>query len=212
MFGRKLKEIRQQKHLSMDALAKNLNKKYNTKISKSMISHWENGQTDPSISYVRILMDYFNKGYEYFIDVPKPKNIHPISDRVRRIPIIGTIAMGTPITAEENVIGHTSEEFDDVPKDELFALECKGHSMEPTIPDGAIAIFEATSQVEDGEIAAVLLDHDEEATLKRVQHSPDGQIFLKPDNNSFPTIALNDKNPGRIIGRLYEFKVLAHRK
>lgn len=56
MFGKKLREIRKQHHLTMDELANELNRKFNTKISKSMISRWETGQTDPSITNVKYLM------------------------------------------------------------------------------------------------------------------------------------------------------------
>lgn len=184
-----------------------------TGINYNTMPSWIQGKSYPRIDRIELMANYFHVPKSALVErQSKPDNELTIN-KVKNIPLVGSIAMGTPITAEQNIEGFIPEYFiGDCPSGNLFALRCKGHSMEPTIPDGAIAIFEATSQVEDGEIAAVLLDHDEEATLKRVQHSPDGQIFLKPDNNSFPTIALNDKNPGRIIGRLYEFKVLAHRK
>lgn len=59
MFGERLKNLRQQRHLSQEKLSKQLNENYETKISKSMISRWENGQTDPRMNYVRIIADYF---------------------------------------------------------------------------------------------------------------------------------------------------------
>lgn len=119
--------------------------------------------------------------------------------------------MGTPITADQNIEYYDAIELEyDIPADELFELQCKGHSMGPTIPDGAIGLFEMTSEVEDGEIAAVQVDHDEEATLKRIQHSKD-QILLKPDNPAYPTLTIDKDHPGRIIGRLLEYKVKMHK-
>ncbi|WP_229408326.1 S24 family peptidase [Limosilactobacillus reuteri] len=56
------------------------------------------------------------------------------------------------------------------PKGNLFALRCKGKSMEPTIHDGSIVTIREQPTVEDGEIAAALVDGDNEATLKRVKH------------------------------------------
>lgn len=214
MFGKKLKDIRVKHHLTMDELANNLNQKFNTKISKSMISRWEAGKTDPSITNVKYLMQIFNVDYSYFIDEEdkEPTNIHPISKNIVKVPQIGSIAMGAPITAEENIEGYDAIELQyDIPADELFELECKGHSMEPTIPNGAIGLFEVTSTVEDGEIAAVQVDHDSEATLKRIQHAK-GQILLKPDNPNYPTLTIDKDHPGRIIGRLLEFKVKMHKK
>lgn len=60
MFPEKLKELRNAKKISLDKMAEELNNQYNTNISKSMISRWEHGKTDPQMKYVRILADYFN--------------------------------------------------------------------------------------------------------------------------------------------------------
>ncbi|BDR59557.1 helix-turn-helix domain-containing protein [Xylocopilactobacillus apicola] len=60
MFGSNLKRLRLQYYLSMAELSEKLNRKYNTKISTSMISRWENNQTEPRMSYIRIIADFFN--------------------------------------------------------------------------------------------------------------------------------------------------------
>ena len=90
-----------------------------------------------------------------------------------------------------------------VPDGPLFALRCKG-DMEPTIPDGALAIIHEQPEVEDSEIAAVQVDHDTEATLKRVKHQGD-MILLIPDNKEYDPIILNKDNPGRIIGKAIKY-------
>lgn len=123
-----------------------------------------------------------------------------------RIPIIGSIAMGSPITAEQNVEGYTTEIFSTLPSGALFALRCKGHSMEPTIPNGALAIIRQQSDVEDNEIAAVQVNNDCEATLKRVQHQGK-QIILMPDNKDYKPIILSKNYPGRIVGKLIRYSV-----
>lgn len=77
-------------------------------------------------------------------------------------PLINEIACGESITAEENIEGYVEEIFEKpVPK---------GKSMEPTIHDGSIVTIREQPTVEDGEIAAVLVDGDNEATLKHVKH------------------------------------------
>lgn len=137
-------------------------------------------------------------------NVKNPSNvIYPLSDSLQRvkIPIIGEIACGDPITAEENIEGYTEETFErPIPSGNLFALRCKGHSMEPTIHDGALVTIREQPTVEDGEIAAVLVDGDNEATLKRVKHQGD-LIMLMPDNKEYDPIILDKNNPGRIIGK-----------
>ena len=137
-------------------------------------------------------------------NVKNPSNvIYPLSDSLQRvkIPIIGEIACGDPITAEENIEGYTEETFErPIPSGNLFALRCKGHSMEPTIHDGSLVTIREQPTVEDGEIAAVLVGGDNEATLKRVKHQ--GKlIMLMPDNQEYDPIILDKNNPGRIVGK-----------
>lgn len=60
MFGEVLKRIRTERKLNMDQFVKSINDKYDTKISKSMVSRWENGITDPKMEYVRIIADFFD--------------------------------------------------------------------------------------------------------------------------------------------------------
>lgn len=136
--------------------------------------------------------------------IKKPSNvIYPLSDSLQRvkIPIIGEIACGDPITAEENIEGYTEETFEKpIPSGNLFALRCKGHSMEPTIHDGSLVTIREQPTVEDGEIAAVLVNGDNEATLKRVKHQGD-LIMLMPDNKEYDPIILDKCNPGRIVGK-----------
>ena len=95
---------------------------------------------------------------------------------------MGQIACGTPILAEENV-----EAYDEVPSDwhADFTLLCKGDSMEPKIKDGDVVAIHCQPMVENGEIAAVLIDG--EATLKRV-FLFDDHIELRAENPAFATI------------------------
>ncbi len=99
-----------------------------------------------------------------------------------RIPRVGQIACGTPILAEENV-----EAYDEVPSDwhADFTLLCQGDSMEPKIKDGDVVAIHSQPMVENGEVAAVLIDG--EATLKRV-FLFDDHIELRAENPTFPTI------------------------
>lgn len=112
---------------------------------------------------------------------PVPPGFQPLPKR-DRIPRVGQIACGTPILAEENV-----EAYDEVPSDwhADFTLLCKGDSMEPKIKDGDVVAIHCQPMVENGEIAAVLIDS--EATLKRV-FLFDDHIELRAENPAFATI------------------------
>ena len=93
--------------------------------------------------------------------------------RMARVPLVGSIACGTPITAEQNI-----ERYIGVPADwhADFALTCHGDSMAPTIQDGDIVCIRRQPEVEQGEIAAVRIG--EEATLKHFHRQGDAVVLL----------------------------------
>lgn len=106
--------------------------------------------------------------------------------KIRAVPIVGEIACGTPITANENIEGY-ADLPDGVRAD--FALKCKGDSMAPTFEDGDLVLIRQQPDVEDGQIAAVNVAC--EATLKRVYHRPDG-LLLVADNPRFPPMSVSE--------------------
>lgn len=120
-----------------------------------------------------------------------------------KIPVLGTIALGDPITAEQNIDEYKQRISEDLPKGDLFYLECKGDSMSPLIQDGALALCRVQEDVENGEIAAVLVNGDTEATLKRVKKIG-SEVLLQPENNDYEPIIINKNNPARIIGKVVE--------
>ncbi len=104
-----------------------------------------------------------------------PAGFEPLP-RMTQVPLVGSIACGTPITAEQNI-----ERYIGVPADwhADFALTCHGDSMAPTIRDGDIVCIRRQPEVEQGEIAAVLVG--EEATLKHFHRQGD-TVMLLADN------------------------------
>lgn len=121
---------------------------------------------------------------------------------MRKIPLIGSIACGAPILAEEHI-----EDYVSIPKyiPADFALTCKGDSMiNARIFDGDIVYIRQQSTVENGEIAAVLIDDD--ATLKRVRLFGD-HISLEPENPQYRPIVLwgEEMNTVRILGKAIAF-------
>src|SRR5699024_9774850 len=122
----------------------------------------------------------------------------------KKIPVLGAIACGDPITAEENIEEYRETVADMLPSGNLFYLKAKGESMSPTIPNGAYVLIREQPDVEDGEIAAVLVNGDTEATLKRVRRQHNVSMLL-PDNSEFEPIVLSEDYPGRIIGKAIKF-------
>lgn len=122
----------------------------------------------------------------------------------KKLPIIGVIAAGQPILALENIIG-----YEYVPSNTKadFALKIKGDSMiNARINDGDYVFIRQQNDVENGEIAAVIID-GEEATLKRIYKYND-TIVLKPENPNHKEIVFDKKSfkTVNIIGKCVAVK------
>ena len=112
-----------------------------------------------------------------------PPGFEPLPAMVQ-VPLIGSIACGTPIMAEENI-----ERMVCVPAKwrATFTLTCEGSSMEPKIHDGDLVAIRSQPTVENGEVAAVRIEG--EATLKRV-YLHESFIELRAENPAFESIIL----------------------
>ncbi len=117
----------------------------------------------------------------------------------RWIPLLGTIAAGDPTLAEENIEETMHLPARLVGSGDLFMLEVEGESMTGAgILPGDLVVVRKQPSVENGEIAAVLVD-EAEATVKRVRYRSDGGIELCSENPDFPPFI--PEHP-RILGRV----------
>lgn len=134
---------------------------------------------------------------------PLPDNIIPMPV-MNTVPLLGVIACGDPILAEENLDGAVS-----VPEHVTadFALRCKGDSMiNARIHDGDIVYIRQQDSVDNGQIAAVLIG--DEATLKRVNYNAASKtLILSPANDAYaPFVFVGDElDRVRILGRAVAF-------
>lgn len=157
-------------------------------VSEATVQRWESGNIK-SVRYDKInkLADILKihpsaiMGWDNQQEMPIPSGFQPMPE-MERVPRIGRIACGDPITAEENI-----EDYDKVLKSwhADFTLVCCGDSMLPKIEDGDIVAIRAQPTVENGEIAAVRIG--DEATLKQVFVHPDF-VELRPLNPNFQSI------------------------
>lgn len=118
----------------------------------------------------------------------------------RELPLLGEIACGVPIFAEQY-----REQIPDLYQGADFALKCKGDSMvNARIFDGDTVYIRSQSQVENGEIAAVLIDS--EATLKRV-YRHENRLELRAENPLYPALNFegDDLNKVKILGKAVAF-------
>jgi len=197
IMAKNLRKYINQKGVTQTDLAKDLN------IPEMTMSNWLKAKTYPRIDKIQMLADYFGIARSALTE-EAPLSLHSVSPQTVRVPILGTIACGDPIYAEENYSGYRYESPDNLPSGNLVYLEAKGDSMEPTIPDGSLVLIREQSEVEYGEIADVLVSGETEATLKRVRKQRK-TILLMPDNPEHEPIILTEENPARIIGKAIRF-------
>lgn len=134
-------------------------------------------------------------------DITSVNGIIPLP-KTKKVPLVGTIACGEPITAVENI-----DDYVGMPEsvNADFCLRCKGDSMiNARIFDGDIVYIRQQPDVENGEIAAVLID--DEATLKRVFKHKDS-LELRAENPTFPALYYEgaELNNIRILGKAVAF-------
>lgn len=206
-IGKRIKEIRISKNITQDELALKIG------TTKQTIYKYENEiVTNIPSQKIELISNALNTTPDYLMgwsdkstdDLYSIPGINPIPKTYKR-PRLGTIACGEPILAEENI-----ETYDDIPDNIKcdFTLVCKGDSMiNARINDGDIVYIKQQSQVDNGEIAAVLIDNV--ATLKRVYIYED-KVVLQPENTKYPPFVYTkeEMNNIRILGKAVGFTSL----
>lgn len=84
-LGYRLRELREDKNVSMDKMCEDLAKTYDVNLAKSTISKWENGKAEPTLAYARILSKYFNVTLDYIIGTSNNKREKEQSDKINTI-------------------------------------------------------------------------------------------------------------------------------
>lgn len=203
MLKTNIREIRKARGLTLDALAEIVG------TTKQTIQRYETGvisnipreriqQLAKALSVTpSALMGWSENKY------PAANGIMPIS--VKKLPILGEIACGEPIYATEE---HESYVAADSKLDADFCLKAHGDSMTGArIFDGDIVFIRSQDTVDNGEIAAVIIN--DEATLKRVYFYPEeSKLILSPENPRYaPLVYINSELDNiKIIGKAVAFQ------
>lgn len=139
-------------------------------------------------------------------DPTKPRAIEICDDSFQMvrtemvsIPVIGSVAAGAPILAEENIESYFPIPAEYVPSGETFALNVKGESMiNAGIQNGDQVFVNVCSTARNGEIVVALVD--DSATVKTF-YKEDGHIRLQPENDTMDPIIVDDcKILGKVFG------------
>ena len=181
-FKTRLKQLRNERGISQRQLAEFW------KVAPSTISMYENGQREPNFEVLESLADFFNVDLNYLLGKTNKTTKIILDSKFSKgikIPVLGTVPAGIPITAVEDII-----DYEEIPKSwenqgEFFGLKIKGDSMYPTLENG------------------------DDATCKRYERSDNG-IMLIPNNNAYnPVFYTNEEIealPLTIIGKVVELR------
>ena len=184
--GDRIRQVRQEQDVTQQELADyiGVSKQAVYKYENNIVTNIPTDKVDAIAKRLKVSPAYL-MGWEEQ-PTPKPTSPAPIPPgfepmpKMKKIPLIGSIACGDPITAEQNI-----EKMVDVPENIRcdFSLTCHGDSMVGAgIHDKDVVYIRIQPEVENGEIAAVRIDG--EATLKRVYYNP-GTLTLMPANPAY---------------------------
>ena len=204
-FKTRLKQLRNERGISQRQLAEFL------KVAPSTISMYENGQREPNFEVLESLADFFNVDLNYLLGKTNKTTkiiLDSESSKGIKIPVLGTVPAGIPITAVEDIL-----DYEEIPKSwenqgEFFGLKIKGDSMYPTLENGDVVIVKKQSTADNGDTVIVMVNGDD-ATCKRYERSETG-IMLIPNNSAYnPVFYTNEEIealPLTIIGKVVELR------
>ncbi|MDY5439410.1 MAG: XRE family transcriptional regulator [Eubacteriales bacterium] len=195
-FGERLKELRKSNHLTQQTLAEMLN------VDRTTVVKWESDKNLANQDILDFLCDKFGVTLDYLL------GRNNILIKNNWINVYGSIAAGIPLEAIVDITDREEITEEMAKSGEYFALSIKGNSMSPRIQDGDVVILKKQEKVENGEIAAVLVNGNE-ATLKKIKILDNG-LALIPLNPEYETMFYTSEQvanlPIRIIGKLVELR------
>ena len=197
-MGFRIKELREGRELTQEQLGKIVG------VEKAAVQKWESGTTQNlKRTTINKLAEIFGVPASYVLAMEDNSYTNNDNYSCKKLPMLGHIAAGEPIFTEENCEYYITVKED---MDADFCVQAHGDSMiNARILDGDIVFIRKQSDVEDGEIAAVLIEDD--ATLKRVYKMP-GRIQLRAENPAYKPIDITEKDGLKvtILGKAVAFQ------
>ena len=194
-------------------LAKPLQEKYNIKFSKSHLSQYVNGKSNPDNEKIFLLSKVFGVTEAWLLGYNVPRyerieNTGPQTPQGLKIPVLGTVAAGIPISAVEEIL-----DYEEVPQSwknqgEFFGLRIKGDSMKPDINDGDTVIVRQQSTANNGDVVIALVNGDD-ATCKKFEKLDNGIMLISNNSEYSPMYFSNEEvltKPVVIIGKVVELR------
>lgn len=163
--------------------------------SDGQISSWYNGRYRPNAEKMAKIAKALGVSVDYLLGKEDAQTEKP--PKIREVSVLGKVAAGVPISAQENIIGSIWTDK------ECFALKVKGDSMSPRIMDGDIVLVKKQESAEDGDL--VIAEIEGEATCKVLKRSH-GSVMLVPFNAAFAPFVYTGQEAEdlRILGKVVE--------
>lgn len=176
-------------------------------VSEGTISRWESGEiANMRRNVIVSLAKALNTTPAVLMGWTEPD---PNEARGVRIPVLGRVVAGIPLEAITDIIDYEEIPAQMAKSGTYFALQIKGRSMEPTLHEGDVVIVRQQPEVENGEIAIVLVNGND-ATVKEVKEGPDGLTLIGHNvgvySPHFYTREQIQDLPIRIIGKVVELR------
>ena len=194
-------------------LAKPFQEKYNIKFSKSHLSQYVNGKSNPDNKKIFLLSKVFGVTEAWLLGYNVPRyerieNTGPQTPQGLKIPVLGTVAAGIPISAVEEIL-----DYEEVPQSwksqgEFFGLRIKGDSMKPDINDRDTVIVRKQSTANNGDVVITLVNGDD-VTCKKFEKLDNGIMLISNNSEYSPMYFSNEEvvtKPVVIIGRVVELR------
>lgn len=197
----RIKFLREEKGVFQKDLAKLLG------VTTPVINYYENEKRAISANSVSILADYFGVTTDYLLGKTDIRDNNLSTGDFKNIPVVGKIAAGQPILAQENIEGYLPVDpnvYGLTSTDDLFYLLVAGQSMNMKVKNGDYALIHKQDYAEDGDIVVAIVNGDDEATLKRYKKLNDQFVLLEPMSTdpSIEAITVDLKNTNfKIIGK-----------
>ncbi|MDU4671790.1 MAG: XRE family transcriptional regulator [Finegoldia magna] len=193
-----VKKLTEEQNMSMSELSRRVG------IAKSAISRYFNGTRELPLNKIGDFASVLHTTPDYLLGIdyepPKPQGL--------KIPVLGTVAAGIPISAVEDIL-----DYEEVPQSwenqgEFFALKIKGDSMEPRMESGDVVIVKQQPDANSGDTVIVLVNGDD-ATCKKLQKTDNG-IMLVSTNPKYPPMFYSTEDiqtkPVVILGKVVELR------
>ena len=195
-LGAKLHDLRKQNNMTLEEVGNAVG------VGKSTVRKWETGEiANMRRDKISKLAEALHTTPAYLMGWDESLSVAAV-----RIPVLGKVAAGIPITAVENIIDYEEIPSSMAETGEYVALQIKGSSMEPRMFEGDVVIVKVQPTVDSGEVAVVIINGNE-ATVKKVQLRPDG-IVLQPFNSAYDPMFYTNEDiesiPVRIFGKVVE--------